>query len=548
MAEEQNQKIMPAYVEDHIDDPDLDKYYKEFCSGLDSKQNIVLNNLVWQVYKKEILVDDFVKKATELKLPQFREKILPGILRYDFYPIADYLNLDIANAGTYLSEKMLSEIVIIDLKDWINDFLNSMEITLSVQKKTNLSDILRSYLYGEISDVGIIDLVIESEEKNGVELSDIQANRLMEEFTAVVKDSVKTGVVISSQEFNLDLTGILPEVPAPLAPLVIQDFPVVAEEIIKKSGLIINPDLRTRFLSIIVSGLKEVRKIIEVRERLMADSKIGGVGLKLEDAENIINLISAEKKKRTNAVVVQAAPKFLENTTAPEVLLPAAPELKELASSQPPSPPQNLPIAETVEKKLDLVKPVIVTAAVKPAQSIQIEKPKVLAPTTSDIKPIQASTIKIVPQEKAAPKVELQEKPPVQPKTPVTNAIPQTPSGRAQVSDVVYRTRLIGPIEELSGMDLINFHRLSPKPKVAIDKIKSKIELLGGEGHSKKMQGVQAWQKSPLNQLYVAILNEGIKNIKPVKQIIEERKKNNLETLTSDEFQEIMEFNRSLHY
>lgn len=546
----EEKKKIPIIVEDHINDQDLVTRYIGFYSNLDPKQCGLLNNLIWQVYKKEISWFDFLKKADELKLPEFREKIFPGILRYDFLAIADYLKLDILSVLDYLPDEYLADLVLVDLVGWLNNFITFFELTLSQEQKRLLVGFVSMYLQGEINNIDLLYLTTKEVEKGGVGLEGNIADRLVEEISIVVNDFQKTGILITAQPISV--IEETPVVEQPVETTIIVDNTVAAQEIIKKSGLTINPDLHSRFTSIIVSGLKEVRKIIEVRERLMADTKIGGVGLKLEDAEIIINLISEEKKKRGMVQVVENKPKLLINTAPSEVLLPAAPEVKEL---EPPAPPINLPVVELPEKKPEFAKsvnlpitPVVPVVVKPPVQSVQIEKPKRTAPTTSDIKPIQASTIKIVPQEKAVPKVELSAQAPVQPKTPTTNAIPQTPAGRAKVDDVVYRTRLIGPIEELSGMDLVNFHRLSPKPRVAVDKIKSKIELLGGEGHAKKMQGVQAWQKSPLNQLYVAILNEGIKKIMPVKKIIEERQKNNLEVLTPDEFQEIMEFNRTLHY
>ena len=124
-------------------------------------------------------------------------------------------------------------------------------------------------------------------------------------------------------------------------------------------------------------------------------------------------------------------------------------------------------------------------------------------------------------------------------------AIPQTPNGKAKLEDVAYRPRLMGPMEELKEMSLLDFRRLSPKVKVSIDKISAKIELLGQESYQNKIRGIQAWQGSPVNSLYKAILNESLRKSLTVNQVIEEKQKRSEETLKPEEFKAVVELNRS---
>ncbi len=97
-------------------------------------------------------------------------------------------------------------------------------------------------------------------------------------------------------------------------------------------------------------------------------------------------------------------------------------------------------------------------------------------------------------------------------------------------------------------MTLLEFRRLSPKPKVAADKIVAKMELLSKEGFEKKLKGLEAWQKSSINKLYNALLSQSLNEAKPVAQIIAEKINAKQETLSEEEFKVIMELNRVLKF
>lgn len=352
------------------------------------------------------------------------------------------------------------------------------------------------------------------------------------------KESLKALKTLKKEEAALSK----PFVPA------IQLYDQMAEDLIKKSGLIVPPELSQRFKIIIISRLKDVRKIPETRERLTAAPTAGGVGLQSEEAEKVLKMV--EEARTLNSLNIKIVKKAEEQISPPirgsqrgseavarPPLIP--PDRGEILSPAPPSP--------SVSPKPAVPKPSVVAPS-RPSSTAKIQSSEFRIRSSDDIKPTAPSMVKIVPQEQARPRVEVAPTPPPLPKPALTVAIPQTPAGRSQVADVLYKPRLVGPLEELKEMTLLDFRRLSPQAKVTTDKIYAKIELLSEQGYEKKIQGLKAWQGSPVNIIYLEILNESIGKARPIAKIIEERQKAGRETLSPEEFKMVMGLNRRLRY
>ena len=118
---------------------------------------------------------------------------------------------------------------------------------------------------------------------------------------------------------------------------------------------------------------------------------------------------------------------------------------------------------------------------------------------------------------------------------------------RPKMQDVRFEQKLSGPVEQLKRMRLVDFRRLSSDPQKAIDKIEDDIDLLESDGYEKRVAGIEAWRKSPVNQEYAELsrrsLNEGKRLEAVVKQQPEEEK-----TLNWKEVQAIMELNDRLRF
>ncbi|MFH1233063.1 MAG: hypothetical protein V1649_00200 [Patescibacteria group bacterium] len=122
------------------------------------------------------------------------------------------------------------------------------------------------------------------------------------------------------------------------------------------------------------------------------------------------------------------------------------------------------------------------------------------------------------------------------------------PDNKVKMEDVKFVPRVMGPIEELRYLDLINFRRLSLEPKKATKKIKEKINLLEEDSYAKRLEGIKAWRSCAVSKLYLDIGHASISAKKPIDVIIEERKKKKQDYLTTLEFETIADFNKSLRF
>ena len=119
---------------------------------------------------------------------------------------------------------------------------------------------------------------------------------------------------------------------------------------------------------------------------------------------------------------------------------------------------------------------------------------------------------------------------------------PPPPVGK--ITDVRSVPKALGPIEELGTITIEDLRRL-PGANIAekTQKIAGKIELLGRESLVRKSQGLEAWKRSPLNQLYGKVVHETI-----VRRISPEEFLKQAPLLTAEEFHAIMELNQKLRF
>ena len=122
-----------------------------------------------------------------------------------------------------------------------------------------------------------------------------------------------------------------------------------------------------------------------------------------------------------------------------------------------------------------------------------------------------------------------------------------TPEGsRPLMHDIKPAPKIMGPLEEIQFLDLINFRRLGKTPEEITTKIFNKIKLLEKDGYEKMIAGIGAWRKSPVSRLYLHIVQEAVISNLPLKEAIEKREKNKQEGLTLAEIEAIMNLNSKL--
>ncbi|KKR48903.1 MAG: hypothetical protein UT86_C0002G0078 [Candidatus Magasanikbacteria bacterium GW2011_GWC2_40_17] len=593
----------PVFLQDHIFNPQLTDKYADVFANYSLAEIKPLNLLIRQVYYREITLADFLREAEKLNLKEFRVKVWPVILQFDFLPLAEYLEIKINDWLKYLPTAEEKNLKFVDLNKWLDDFFSTLPVERSVEEKNKVLKILQKFLQGHKNEQETIEALGRSEKLGGIEMIEEEVGDLLEELKKMWLLAEEKGQIVTTQKISFIELGkevyVLPppetvkapfvptpkrvSFPVPKAAIVPQITPLstpglikkepllpvkpstdwkkdaeelqksslspiinsqsknhdqIAEEIIKKSGVVVPLDLFQRFKMILVSRLKEVRKQGEVKERLTAHTLNGGLGLAPEAAAKVLSVLEDFHQRELSG---------FNQMPKQEKKIPFAPSFTiSTAVSSP----------VLVEEKKSEIKPISKPVFSPPATTSTVTPPKLISPianpkitpsaTSSDIAPVTASAVKIT-EEKG--RLQAQKiAPPAPAFRPSINAVPQTPSGRAKVEDIAYTPRLIGPVEELKEMSLLEFRRLSPKPQTAADKILSKIDLLTKENYNKKIQGIEAWRRSALIQNYNAILSASLNQGKPIVQILKENQGKKQETLSEEEFKVIMELNRRLQF
>lgn len=305
----------------------------------------------------------------------------------------------------------------------------------------------------------------------------------------------------------------------------IQDLDPVVKEIIEKNSLTFSDEiLEKRFYKVIESRLLDVRDSIETMQLLMRPEKIGGLGFEETLAKKVIDSAEAEAAKIHEWETV----KKLKEEVIKEWRKPVMEEIKETPQPKIPIHPR----AEEVKPVKTVPVPEVPESVVKPMEQ-KAEQPA----------PIKIPVI--------LPKVEeIRRQMPPRPKPgfilPKVIRPEVAEDLRPKVVDIKKPVRLVGPVEELSLLNLNDFRQLGETVNESIKKLLDKFSLLEEESFTKRQEGVSAWHNSPVYKLYLEMGNESIETSRTIKEIINSREKEGKPCLTEEEFYAVVDFNKKL--
>ncbi len=303
------------------------------------------------------------------------------------------------------------------------------------------------------------------------------------------------------------------------------------EKVVVEAGLSFEDEgMRKRFKNIVGSRLRDVRDAIETRSMIEEDVAKGGMGLKGKDLARVVELIErtfdevrGKEKKEKDKEKKEYLEKRKTASAKREDLAKAESEIlaKRYASMTGKAPDDLAPPAAPTAARVSATK--VGEADLKAAAS-RIDQKKVN---------------QVFSRVKRQP-------PPAKAKLSPKTISEQT--AKPTVRDIAYAKRLVGPVDELAHLDITSFRRLSADPKEAVLKVKDKIDLLESQSYAKKLEGIRAWQLSPVNQMYVELVREALMTGRPIKKLIEGRKGAREEVLTEEEIKEIMKLNKQLKF
>ncbi|MFA5020984.1 MAG: hypothetical protein WC517_02915, partial [Patescibacteria group bacterium] len=231
-----------------------------------------------------------------------------------------------------------------------------------------------------------------------------------------------------------------------------------------------------RLENIIVARLKDVRDDLETKENLMKSKKVGGLEFSEAEVDKLLNLI----KNQGNFTHIEELNKNTRDPSARPLGLGRDDNSRDKVNGI------NQPTIE-MEDGLPVV---------RLPESLMVKAPAAVAIKENLIIPVEKLPIAEV-NDKIKPAIE--EKFPLPAPQPylATKKIPESvinakTASKPNLDDVKLGKKLMGPIEELEMMTIIDFRRLAADPQAAVNKIKEKIDLLQQEGLDRRVAGINA--------------------------------------------------------
>lgn len=308
-------------------------------------------------------------------------------------------------------------------------------------------------------------------------------------------------------------------------------------------------------------------------KKALAAGQIHKPAIKLEAPEKPAAISAPQEIKAIEAPDAEKMLAAPEKIVAPEVAIKKSVEVKPLVAPAPLSkerlvaPSQDQKTALSVGQttgapKPSLEKPVVAEKPPVKTSAPLIEKPPASIFSTwfkkeakvkniePEKKPLEKPAQKLAAEQTIAAPKNIEKEAPAPRPAMVAAARPashlkETPS-KPVMHDVKPATRVMGPIEELQFLDLINFRRLGRNSEEISAKIFNKIKLLEADGYERMIAGVRAWRQSPVNLLYLKMMKEAISKGKTIKDFAASVEKDKDNYLSLEEIEGIIAMNSKL--
>ncbi|MDP2683556.1 MAG: hypothetical protein Q8P20_00715 [bacterium] len=306
----------------------------------------------------------------------------------------------------------------------------------------------------------------------------------------------------------------------------------LAQELINKFNLQFdNEVLSKRFEKIIESCVKGIRSNIETEEVLHRQSKVGGLDMPQEIAEDIVKYVADHKK------VNQEPAEEAKKEAVEEAIQANTQSVHQVQSNLSQVPPDFIPLPKEKLK--------VVEENIEPVAEIDssISKPQEEIDKKKELEPIVSTIPKATQPSQSVEN--LYQKTSSEEMAKIAN-IRQQEQSRPQVIDIRQPSAVVGPVEELAQVDTKEFRRLGNNPSESAEKILEKVYLLEEESWAMRMEGIAAWQKSPIHRLYIEIGQESLKTDKTVVEIISSRESSNKPFIHLEEFLALNDLNSKL--
>lgn len=117
-----------------------------------------------------------------------------------------------------------------------------------------------------------------------------------------------------------------------------------------------------------------------------------------------------------------------------------------------------------------------------------------------------------------------------------------------KMTDIVSASRLMGPVDQLRNMSTIEFRRMSNDPAEAARKVEDLLTALLATNYDERVNGIGAWRKSPINQMYLSISEEALGAGMSIPDVCAKRRKEGKDCLSPAEIKAIIGLNAKLRF
>lgn len=242
------------------------------------------------------------------------------------------------------------------------------------------------------------------------------------------------------------------------------------EEVVRRLGFSVSPDLQGRMKSLVLAKLKDIKSAEEIKEVLVKPVKNGGLGLTDVQAEKVVQVCQRIGVSENLDDGKKTEPPVLKGKTPSMSLMVEPPEL-----------PMVIPTYNTVATKNT-------TLHAAPSKE---EKEKIVSKILHE-SIAQEPIFKISSQ-------------------PVT---------KQTMQDISVSEEEMGPVEELKSMTLEDFRRISSNPEEAAKRVLQKMLNLKEESFVWYLDGVAAFRNSPLYVEYMSNICRSLSERKTVANVL----------------------------
>lgn len=454
---------------------------------------------------------------------------------------------------------------------------------MAPQSRERLRDLLMSKSKGVRTDAQVREVLVRGADFGGLGLDAVAADKAI----AAINQLLATAQIMPDEEYAnwlaednrkkvqaMAASGVTPPpddaeiaaLKAAMPPPQVTTLDKAVEEAFNAlSDKPADEYLARRLKYVISSRLRDIRTPLELKQLLARDSKVGGLGLPRDRVDALAAQIEDVYKKFHEPIMLEEKSKLDKQLEEQKLKIDErrkheaeehAQWYKDKVLARKEEEDQRSKLAAQMRSSFD--------AAGKPIPEVHpmdIKEQKTETARFGEMVPaVSAGATPVVPSAPTAgspPSVAAMAGAPLQaarPEVKISKASADlrsaVPAGRPRLDDVAAYggPQLTGPIRELKNLTLSEFRRLAKDPEIAAQKIMQRIETLGQESFDKRVEGIKAWQTSPLQQAYMQMVAASFAAGKPVAQLAEDKRQAGEDVPSPAELSAIITFNSKLHF